>query len=315
VLFLNYPIQAFHTFSPLVTKAYYGEVSGKIIINGQEISSKEISDSIGFVPQDDIVFAELTVKENLVFSGKFRLPVGTSLSDIESTAMETLVYLGLVRVADSIVGDVSHRGISGGERKRVNIGIELMGKPSILFLDEPTSGLDSSSAMLVMKSLREIVERQGMTVCSVIHQPRAFIYELFDTVILMGDGGRCVYQGPSRDAHSYFTNLGYQLPMGENIADWIVDISSGHLLRNSPEDLAMGRRTSITSSRKLDPLKLAGDLDQTREFLFNSWISYFNNLNVVDRQPPEPFPILRKRERPRLFRQILLHIHRIFLSK
>ena len=104
------------------------------------------------VSQDDIIFAELTVKENLMFSGKFRLPVETSNSEIESITSKVLVNLGLVRVANRLVA-----GVSSGEKKRVNIGLELMARPSILFLDEPTSGLDSSSAMLVMKTLRTIV--------------------------------------------------------------------------------------------------------------------------------------------------------------
>ena len=127
---------------------------------------------MGFVPQDDIVYAELTVFEKLVFAGRFKLPRGTAKEMIELLAEEVLVDLGLSRVANSLVGDVYRRGISGGEKKRVNIGLELMAKPSILFLDEPTSGLDSSSAMVVMTSLNNLVRNQGMTVCSVIHQPR-----------------------------------------------------------------------------------------------------------------------------------------------
>jgi ABC-type multidrug transport system ATPase subunit len=90
------------------------------------------------------VWPSLTVRENLVFSGRFRLPRGTLDEDIEDLADLTLASLGLSRVADSHVGDVNRRGVSGGERKRVNIGIELMANPSVLFLDEPTSGLVSA---------------------------------------------------------------------------------------------------------------------------------------------------------------------------
>jgi hypothetical protein len=243
--------------------------------------------------------------------------------------METLAHLDLDRVADSVVGDVSRRGISGtksfrrrskvwtvvymlstlflvgGERKRVNIGIELMAKPSILFLDEPTSGLDSSSAMIVMKALRNLVDRQGMTICSVIHQPRAFIYELFDSIILMGLGGRLVYQGPTREAYSYFTSLGYQLPMGESIADWILDISSGYIKRESGTG---DDRSTMKTLRKLDHrAELAT--------LFESWTKFFDNMSPDKKESPAPFRLPLSRMRPGFLKQVMFNIHRIFLSK
>ena len=211
----------------LCGRAYYGEVQGDVYINGKKAEVEDFTDSIGFVPQDDIVFAELTVRENLVYSGRFRLPRGTPLSTIEDLADSVLVNLGLSRKADSIVGDVTRRGVSGGEKKRVNIGLELMAKPSALFLDEPTSGLDASSALLVMMSLKQLVEKEGVTICSVIHQPRKFIFDLFHSVLLLGVGGRMVYHGPVDDALTYFSELGYQLPPGESVADWLIDISTG----------------------------------------------------------------------------------------
>jgi ABC-type lipoprotein export system ATPase subunit len=115
----------------LCGRAYYGETKGSILVNGHEARIEEFKDSVGFVPQDDIVYAELTVRENLIFSGKFRLPKGTSDAEIEELADETLASLGLSRVADSPVGDIRRRGVSGGERKRVSIGLELMALPSI----------------------------------------------------------------------------------------------------------------------------------------------------------------------------------------
>ena len=194
---------------------------------------KEIQDSVGFVPQDDIVYAELTVRENLIYTGKFLLPRGTSITEIEELADETIASLGLARVANSLVGDVKRRGVSGGEKKRVNIGLELMKRPACVFLDEPTSGLDASSALLVMQSLKHLVNVQGVTIVSVIHQPRKFIFDLFDSLILLGVGGRMVYHGPTNRANEYFNNLDYILPKGESVADWLIDISSGRLERDS----------------------------------------------------------------------------------
>ena len=112
----------------LCGRAYYGEVQGNVFINGQKASVEDFADSIGFVPQDDIVFAELTVRENLMYSGRFRLPRGTPLREIEDLADSVLANLGLSRKANSIVGDVTRRGVSGGEKKRVNIGFGVDGK-------------------------------------------------------------------------------------------------------------------------------------------------------------------------------------------
>ena len=122
----------------LCGRAHYGVVSGEVVINGQKAKIEDNIGAMGFVPQDDIVYAELTVRENLIFAGLFRLPKGTPMYKIEEYAEEAIADLGLSRVADSMVGDVHRRGVSGGEKKRVNIGLELMAKPSILFLDEPT---------------------------------------------------------------------------------------------------------------------------------------------------------------------------------
>lgn len=176
----------------LCGRAFYGTTKGTIRINGHVTTIEEHKSCTGFVPQDDIVHAELTVRENLIYSGRFSLAKGTPLREIVDYADTVLAYLGLARVAESIVGDVNRRGVSGGEKKRVNIGVELMSKPSILFLDEPTSGLDSSSALLVMGSLKKLVESQGVTVLSVIHQPRKAIFDSFDSLILLGVGGNMV---------------------------------------------------------------------------------------------------------------------------
>ncbi len=116
----------------LCGRAHYGETTGKIYLNGHETEIQKHLDCIGFVPQDDSsIYPELTVRENFLFAGKFRLPKGTTAAEIEDLADETIANLGLSRVANSLVGDVKKRGISGGEKKRVNIGIELMALPSI----------------------------------------------------------------------------------------------------------------------------------------------------------------------------------------
>jgi ABC-type multidrug transport system ATPase subunit len=130
----------------LCGRAHYGEVLGETYVNGKKMEIDEIKETVGFVPQDDTVYAELTVRENFIYAGKLRLPRNTRLYEIQDLADTTLANLGLSRVANSLVGDVKRRGVSGGEKKRVNIGVELMARPSCLFLDEPTSGLVSDDA-------------------------------------------------------------------------------------------------------------------------------------------------------------------------
>ncbi len=126
----------------------------------------------------------------------------------------------------SVVGDENERGISGGQRKRVNIGMELVADPTVLFLDEPTSGLDASTAKEVCESLRRVTEK-GMTVIAVIHQPRYEIFQMFHDVMLMGKGGKVVFSGPSESALAYFEQLGFHCPAHSNPADFFMDVISG----------------------------------------------------------------------------------------
>ena len=151
------------------------------------------------------------------------------MEEIHELAEETITALGLRRVADNQVGDHRRRGLSGGERKRVNIGLELMAKPLACFLDEPTSGLDSYSALMVMSSLRYLVENQGVTMAAVIHQPRKSIFDLFDSLILLGVGGKIMYHGPASRAEDYFNSQDFSVDPGESLADWLIDISSGSI--------------------------------------------------------------------------------------
>ena len=119
----------------LCGRAHYGKVSGKVFVNGNESKIEDQKGVIGFVPQEDIVYPDLTVKENLLYAGRLTLPAGTTSEEIVELAEEVMASLGLRRIANSLVGDARRRGISGGEKKRVNVGIELMKKPKLLFLE------------------------------------------------------------------------------------------------------------------------------------------------------------------------------------
>ena len=168
----------------LCGRAYYGERSGSIYVNNIRDSVRTIV--VGFVPQEDIVFETLTVYENFLYAANLKL-MKTSKEKRNLIVDDIIRLLELENVRDSIVGSVERRGISGGQRKRVNIGIELCGDPTLLFLDEPTSGLDSASATVVITALKELA-KLGMTVVAVIHQPRYSVFSLFDRLLLLGKG-------------------------------------------------------------------------------------------------------------------------------
>eukprot|EP00930_Biecheleria_cincta_P002351 TRINITY_DN10335_c0_g3_i1.p1 TRINITY_DN10335_c0_g3~~TRINITY_DN10335_c0_g3_i1.p1 ORF type:complete len:802 (+),score=117.22 TRINITY_DN10335_c0_g3_i1:327-2408(+) len=216
----------------LCGKANYGRAGGKIWVNGQEVDMASIKRIMGFVPQDDIVHEELTVREQIRFSAELRNEVGTPKSRIQKITNDVLHVMQIDHIMNSIVGGVENRGISGGQRKRVNIGLELAAQPSVLFLDEPTSGLDATSSLTVVLSLKKMCQL-GMSSIMVIHQPRYSLFTLFDDVILLGKGGRTVYLGPSASAKSYFESVGFRMPADENPSDWFMDIISGEVENKS----------------------------------------------------------------------------------
>nr|POF26066.1 abc transporter g family member 24 [Quercus suber] len=198
---------------------------GNIMINGWKKDMSKYKKLIGYVPQDDIVFPELTVRENILHSGRIRLPATWRDKQIQDHVDALIACLQLTHVQHSRVGDASKPIISGGQRKRVNIGMELAAAPMAIFLDEPTSGLDSSSAATIMRLLRAL-SRLGMTVISIIHQPREQIFYGFDQLLLLSQG-RSVYSGPTDEMQSYFESLGFAFPQRANPADTLMDIITG----------------------------------------------------------------------------------------
>uniref|UniRef100_A0A671WG21 Broad substrate specificity ATP-binding cassette transporter ABCG2 n=1 Tax=Sparus aurata TaxID=8175 RepID=A0A671WG21_SPAAU len=179
----------------------------------------------GYVVQEDVVMGTLTVRENLRFSAALRLPCSVPQSEKEARVNHLIKELGLTKVADSKVGTQMTRGISGGERKRTNIGMELIIDPSVLFLDEPTTGLDASTANSVLLLLKRMAGH-GRTIILSIHQPRYSIYRLFDTLTLLVNG-KMVYHGPAPNALDYFANIGYPCEPHNNPADFFLDVING----------------------------------------------------------------------------------------
>ena len=180
---------------------------------------------MAFVPQDDTMLDMLTVRDLLTHSAFTRLPGEMSHKEKHRRVNYTLQLLGLTHIADVVVGNDLERGISGGEKKRVSIGMELVCDPLFIMLDEPSSGLDSAASLQVCTSLRRIASRKTIVVC-VIHQPRYEIFEQFDDIILLARGGHLVYFGPVNELQAFFDELGYPVPMNCNPADHYMDVVS-----------------------------------------------------------------------------------------
>ena len=192
---------------------------------------------IGYVPQDDILLPELTVRENIMHSARIRLPANWKDVEIQNHVDILISCLQLSHVKDSLVGSAAAPVISGGQRKRVSIGLELGAAPMALFLDEPTSGLDASSASSIMTTLKEL-SRLGITVVTIIHQPRQEIFESLDNLLLFG-AGRMIYQGQVGKVRNYFEEVGFRFPQYTNPADTILDIiaGQGHLYKKTGDTM------------------------------------------------------------------------------
>nr|CDS31557.1 ATP binding cassette sub family G [Hymenolepis microstoma] len=202
-------------------------LTGEVLIDGHP-QPKHFKCISGYVVQDDILMGTLTVRESLYLAAMLKRKKGFSLSETREKVNEILDELGLTKIADSKIGTELFRGISGGERKRTSIGMEIIADPSVLFLDEPTTGLDAFTAGSVIQTLKTL-SRRGRTIILSIHQPRYSIYKLFDSLTLMS-GGRIVYHGPARkEPVNYFSRLGYIIEDHNNPPDFFLDILHGEV--------------------------------------------------------------------------------------
>ncbi|KND03224.1 uncharacterized protein SPPG_09010 [Spizellomyces punctatus DAOM BR117] len=216
------------TFVSLLTNKAK-RTSGTIRINGIEEELSKYRKLIGFVPQEDVMLRELTVRDILMHSALMRLPVEWSNKRKKDLVLETISFLGLDHIMDNVIGNEEERGISGGQRKRVNIGMELVAAPSVLFLDEPTSGLDSATSFEVCSLLHTIAREQFMTIAAVVHSPSPAAFNQFDDLLLLGKGGRIIYFGHRAEAIKYFERIGFTMREGESAADFFMEVATGRV--------------------------------------------------------------------------------------
>ena len=199
-----------------------GELSGSVLINGAPRNPSSWTQQYAYVEQDSLMFSSQTVFETLFCAAKLLLPLSMSKEQKVDRVNKIIDQLGLQDCRDTEVGGAAVRGISGGERKRLSIGVELIKNPSLLFLDEPTSGLDSFNAFNVIETIQKQAKDNGKMVLLSIHQPRAELLTFFDKILLLSQG-RTLWFGTTDDAIAHFEKLGYPFPVHTNPADYFLD--------------------------------------------------------------------------------------------
>lgn len=221
-------IDCFHStlLDLIANRKEIGAWGGEILINQRPRSLFFNRDS-AYVLQDDIHIATLTVEETILYAAQTRMTEGTTPEQHAQRVKFLLDMMGISHVKDSLIGDPLHKGISGGQLKRLSIAVEIVALPNLIFLDEPTSGLDSAIALEVMAAVRKLAN-QNRTCISTIHQPSPEVFALFDKTVLLSNG-RLLYAGAADEAVSYFTRpqLGYKYDPDQNPAEFIIDVCGG----------------------------------------------------------------------------------------
>ncbi len=174
-------------------------VHGEMRLNGAHYDNAELKRIAGYVMQDDLLDGYLTVEETLMYTAELRLPRSFTYKERKERVEDVITDLGLGHVRKAIIGTQLKQGISGSERKRLSVGMQLLNRPQLLFLDEPTTGLDSVTALDLLHTLHALAhgksQGKAMTVVCSIHQPQSKIFNLFDSLILL-KLGNIIYQGP-----------------------------------------------------------------------------------------------------------------------
>lgn len=227
---------------------------GEILINGYNIHSRpdKIKGVVGYVSQDDLLIEELTVFENLYYNAKLCF-AHFSENEIKDRVQEVLENLGLETRKDLKVGSVLDKKISGGQRKRLNIALELIREPAILFLDEPTSGLSSRDSENVIDLLKEL-SLKGKLVFVIIHQPSSDIYKMFDKIIIMDTGGFPTYYGTPVEAVSYFKRATHQAHSNRGQCETCGNVNPEQIF-NIIEAKVVDEYGQPTNRRKVTPMQ------------------------------------------------------------
>ena len=253
-------------------------VEGSIMLDNKPLNPVEFRNSVAYVTQEDALFATQTPYEALQFSAKLRNP-SLSVDERERLVRSTLSKLRLEKCADTFTGNAMIPGLSGGEKKRTAIGIELVANPQYLFLDEPTSGLDSYAAWMVVDLLKQLANGQydgvKRTVVATIHQPSSEVFQLFEDVILVNDG-RGVYNGPVAGLPSHFEKAGYPIEGGHNPADHVM-----FCMQLEAMWLADANRLEASQGDDEDLIQDASGAPQPKQLLADYWLTVASKYSVT----------------------------------
>lgn len=237
-------------------------VYGDLLYNGAVPSENVIRSVTSFVTQDDdALMPSLTVRESLRFAAGLRLPRWMSKGEKNGRAEEILLKMGLKECADNLIGNELIKGISGGEKRRVSIAIQILTDPKVLLLDEPTSGLDAFTAMSIIEVLKGLAA-EGRTLVMTIHQARSDLFQHFTSVLLLARGGSPVYTGAGDTMLQYFGSLGYGCPHMTNPADFVLDLITIDLQQEDREAITRERVQHLIANWDKKALELTRSTSQ-----------------------------------------------------
>ena len=267
-------------------------------LNGYDISSSESKSNVGFIPQDDLLMEELTVYQNLYFNAKL-LNDTWGEEELQERIEKVLKELGLYEIRDIAVGNPLNKKISGGQRKRLNIALELIREPLVLFVDEPTSGLSSKDSENVMQLLKHLAQT-GKIIFVVIHQPASEIYKLFDKLFILDVGGLPVYYGNPIEAVIYFKTVTNQINHEIGECGTCGNVTPEQIF-DTLEDKEIDDFGNYTSERKIKPA---------------TWNEYFKE-KFVSKKVDKSIPLdkLETIKSPNLLKQFKVFFTRDFLSR
>ena len=270
---------------------------GTITINGHSIEEPAAKSLIGFVPEDDLLIEELTVYQNLWFTAKFCFE-GMTDNELDARVMKTLKDLGLDAAKDLKVGSAINKYISGGQRKRLNIALELIREPAVLFPDEPTSGLSSADTEKVINLLKEQTLKGKLIVVN-IHQPSSDVYKLFDRLWLLDKGGYPVFDGNPIDAITYFKEAA-------NYAD--AETSACPTCGNVNPEIVL----NIIDEKALNN---SGELSDERKTTPQEWHELYLKSRDSQKEPAISAVPASDQRKPNALKQLGIFLHRTFKTK
>lgn len=233
-------------------------VTGGVTVDGEPKDELTFKTVAKYVQQDDVLSAALTTHETLLYYARMYCPWDEA--EARERARAAMGAMGLDDQADTKIGGLLFRGLSGGQKRRVSVGVQLVARPRIIFLDEPTSGLDSAAALHVVRSLNEVAKTLGTTTVLTIHQPGEKVFDLSNGLLLLS-GGRTAYFGLTANAVDHFTGLGHKVPPLTSGAEWMLDLVDTSFQEHETVDEILDAYDGSEAKQLLDAVLSTGKGD------------------------------------------------------